>query len=567
MMNNFSKILLLACMFAFGLFSSCNEEETPKRKPTVTSTPSTMEGAEGEKFTITVNWSAEAGIAGLTCSSPAINIPSGLSGTNGTFDTEFTLGSEDETVTFIIVDLDGAESSDSFIATVSAIKTITDDDLIGGETYNFTKDKQYLLDGLVYLEKGGKLNIEAGTIIKFKKSPSSSDPTSVLIITRGAQIFAEGTSEAPIIFTAEVDDVTQQSLLPSENQQWAGLVILGSAPVMKSGNTLLQIEGISTNEPRGRYGWGDSDFPSASATENSGTLKYVSIRYTGFALNGQSGDEIQGLTLGGVGSGTTIDYVESFSSDDDGIEIFGGTVDLKHFIVAFAADDSYDFDQGWRGTGQYLFALQGDGAISKYDHLGEWDGFGNASDNPFTAPNILNATFIGPGQNLADTLSDRAILWREGFAGKVINSIVTDVPNYAIQIRNEKGDNVSSCATITAPRDGYQSEIYSTTWSIIGPYDGNDINSALGGQCNDAIAPMLTDNDCVIVSDGILENISSRTSAIDPRPKNNFTGGTKSLSDLGILGEQTDYQGAFEPGQDLWLKGWSTLSKYGYTIQ
>ncbi len=566
-MKNFTKAFLAIAVFGFGFLYSCSEEEVPKRKPTVTATPGTIEGEEGEEFTITVNWSAEAGIQGLTCSSPGVSIPSSFTGISGTFDTNYTLGAEDETVTFTIVDEDGVESTDSFIATVSAIKTIIDSDLVGGQTYNFTKDKQYLLDGLVYLEKDGVLNIEAGTVIKFKKSPTTSDPTSALIITRGAQIFAEGTADEPIIFTAEADEVTQQSLLPSENQQWAGLVLLGSAPVMKDGVTTLQIEGISTSEPRGRYGYGDTDFPTVDPADNSGTLKYVSIRYTGFALNGQSGDEIQGLTLGGVGSGTTIDYVESFSSDDDGVEIFGGTVDLKHFIVAFAADDSYDLDQGWRGTGQYLFALQGDGTVSKYDHLGEWDGFGNPNDDPFTAPNILNATFIGPGQNLSDTLSDRAILWREGFAGKILNSIVTDVPNHAIQIRNEKGGEVSSCATITTPRDGYQSEIYSTTWAVIGPYDGSDINSALGGQCNDVIAPMLLNNDCSVLEDGILEDISGRTSGIDPRPISTFTGGTTSPSSLGIAGEETNYQGAFEPGQDLWLKGWSTLSKYGYTVQ
>lgn len=566
-MRNFNRVFFMIAVFGFVFLYSCSEEEMPKRKPTVTSTPGTIEGEEGESFSITINWAAEAGIASLTCSSPDITIPSDLDGISGTFDIDYTLGKDDDVVTFTIVDLDGVQSTDSFIVTVSAIKTITDADLVAGETYNFTKDKQYMLDGLVYLEKGGKLNIEAGTVIKFKKSPSSSDPTSALIITRGAQIFAEGTAAEPIIFTAEADDVTQQSLLPSENQQWAGLVLLGSSSVMKSGNTLLQIEGISTDEPRGRYGWGDTDFPTANDADNSGTLKYVSIRYTGFALNGQSGDEIQGLTLGAVGSGTTIDYVESFSSDDDGIEIFGGAVDLKHFIVAFAADDSYDFDQGWRGTGQYLFALQGDGSVSKYDHLGEWDGFGNASDDPFTAPNLLNATFIGPGQNLSDTLSDRAILWREGFAGKLVNSIVTDVPNYAIQIRNEKGDAVSSCATITTPRDGYQSEVYNTTWAVIGPYDGTDINTALGGQCNDLIAPMLTSNNCEVLVDGILEDITSRTKGIDPRPVSSFSGTTKTLSDLGIAGEETSYQGAFEPGKELWLKGWSTLSKYGYTIE
>ncbi|MCK5103300.1 MAG: hypothetical protein KAR17_10815 [Cyclobacteriaceae bacterium] len=217
-MKKITQLLLLTISVSFIFLSSCQEEETPKRKPTVTATPGTIEGEDGEKFTITVNWSAEAGIAGLSSSSPDVTVPSDLTGLSGTFETEYTLGAEDETITFTIVDNDGVESTDSFIATVSPLRTITDADLAGGQTYNFTKDKQYLMDGLVYLEKGGVLNIEAGTVIKFKKSPSTSDPTSALIIARGAKIEAVGTAEEPIIFTAEADDVTQQSLLPSENQ-------------------------------------------------------------------------------------------------------------------------------------------------------------------------------------------------------------------------------------------------------------------------------------------------------------------------------------------------------------
>jgi len=217
-MKNLKKLLFLSVALSFLLLNSCQKDEMPKRKPTVTATPGTIEGEDGEIFTITVNWSAESGIAELTCSSTDVKVPSGLSGSSGNFETEFTLGADDETVTFTITDNDGAKSTDSFIATVSAVKTITDADLAGGQTYTFTKDKQYLMDGLVYLEKGGVLNIEAGTVIKFRKSPSNSDPTSALIIARGAKIEAEGTAEEPIIFTAEADDVTQQSLLPSENQ-------------------------------------------------------------------------------------------------------------------------------------------------------------------------------------------------------------------------------------------------------------------------------------------------------------------------------------------------------------
>ena len=148
-MKKITQLLLLTISVSFIFLSSCQEEETPKRKPTVTATPGTIEGENGEKFTITVNWSAESGIAGLTSSSPDVTVPSDLTGSNGTFETEYTLGAEDETITFTIVDNDGVESTDSFIVTVSPLRTITDADLAGGQMYNFTKDKQYLMDGLV----------------------------------------------------------------------------------------------------------------------------------------------------------------------------------------------------------------------------------------------------------------------------------------------------------------------------------------------------------------------------------------------------------------------------------
>ena len=143
-MKKLNLLLLIFAIFGFVFLHSCTEEEMPKRKPTVTATPGTIEGEEGEKFTITVNWVAEAGITSLTCSSPQVTVPADLTGTNGSFEIEYTLGDDEEVVTFTIVDQDGVQSTDSFIITVSANVTITDADLIGDETYNFTKDKQYL---------------------------------------------------------------------------------------------------------------------------------------------------------------------------------------------------------------------------------------------------------------------------------------------------------------------------------------------------------------------------------------------------------------------------------------
>ncbi len=563
-MNSGRSMLLSMVLSSLLIMASCNGTDNPApAKPVISANPTTVSGIEGETVDVNINWSAPAGVKTVSASTNNATVPSTIGGANGSFISKVTLGEANMQITYTITDIENQSTTTSVDVVIGTI-VIRDNDLVGGLTYNWSKDHTYLVDGLVFLEKGGKLNIEAGTIVKFRKVPTSSDPTSALIITRGAQIFAEGTADSPVIFTAEADQVTSQSLMPSENGQWGGLILLGSAPVMKNGNTLLNIEGISTGEPRGQYGFGDAGFPEADPNDNSGTLKYVSIRYTGYALNGQAGDEIQGLTLGAVGAGTTLDFVESFSSDDDGIEIFGGTVRLKHFAVAFASDDSYDFDQGWRGSGQYLFALQGDGIISKYDHGGEWDGFGTPSDNPFSAPNLSNCTFVGPGVNAQNPLRDRAILWREGFAGKLINTIISDYPGYGIRITADEGDN-SSCNAITDPRDGFQAELLNITWSAIGNYDGTDIGSIIEGDCTDKIITAMTGHN-VVQSGQILANISSRTGGIDPRPASGSdAGNTYDVSVFGL--EKTGYRGAFKPGDDLWLKGWTALSSYGFTIQ
>ncbi|MEN0051825.1 MAG: T9SS C-terminal target domain-containing protein, partial [Bacteroidota bacterium] len=145
--------------------------------------------------------------------------------------------------------------------------TITDADL-GAETYNWTSDKTYLLDGFVFLEEGGVLNIEAGTVVKGIEAPSTSDNASALIITRGAQIFANGAEDAPIIFTSEIDDTNDaEDLTPNDRGLWGGLIILGNA-VIANPTPETRIEGIPEGEDRALFGGMDD-------TDNSGSLSYV----------------------------------------------------------------------------------------------------------------------------------------------------------------------------------------------------------------------------------------------------------------------------------------------------
>jgi hypothetical protein len=209
----------------------------------------------------------------------------------------------------------------------------------------WTNDKVYELQGKVVVDGGATLTIEAGTIIKGQEGTGTN--ASALIIARGSKIAANGTAAAPIIFTSILDNITTgqtsgTNLTETDNGKWGGIIVLGDAPISAGdGDDEAQVEGIPATETYGAYG-------GANATDNSGTINYVSIRHGG-ALIG-AGNEINGLTLGGVGSGTVINNIEVVANLDDGIEFFGGTVDVTNAVVAFQGDDGIDIDMNYSGT-------------------------------------------------------------------------------------------------------------------------------------------------------------------------------------------------------------------------
>jgi len=187
------------------------------------------------------------------------------------------------------------------------------------------------------------LTIEPGVIVKGNAGTGSN--ATALMIARGGTLMAEGTETSPIIFTSLSDNilpgqVTSPNLSPDLDGLWGGLLILGNAPIAASVSP-KQIEGIPPSDANGLYGGTDP-------TDNSGVIKYVSIRHGGANIG--EGNEINGLTLGGVGSRTIIENVEIIANQDDGIEWFGGTVNVKNAVVWNAGDDAIDTDQGWGGT-------------------------------------------------------------------------------------------------------------------------------------------------------------------------------------------------------------------------
>lgn len=256
------------------------------------------------------------------------------------------------------------------------------------ENETWTANNVYILDGKVVVDEGITLTIEAGTIIKAEKGQEAS--ASALVVDQGGKLIANGTAEAPIIFTSVDDNIEPgqkagTSLDEKATGLWGGVIVLGRAPISVDADAeTAHIEGIPVNEPYGQYG---GDQPN----DNSGSLKFVSIRHGGITI-GQD-NEINGLTLGGVGSGTVIQNIEIVGNQDDGIEWFGGTVNSSNLLTWAHGDDGLDVDQEYTGTISNAVVIQGDEPGSAF----ELDGpEGTTAGTPFIMKDI---TVFANGKN------------------------------------------------------------------------------------------------------------------------------------------------------------------------
>jgi hypothetical protein len=278
--------------------------------------------------------------------------------------------------------------------------------------------KVWLLKGRVSVEPGTTLTIPAGTIIK--AAAGTGADASTLIIARGAKIEALGTVDAPIIMTSISDNiqiggtypVNGPSLSVESRGLWGGLLVLGNAPASFTGDVSeLQIEGIPTSDTNGLYGGNDPE-------DNSGTLEYLSIRHGGAEIG--EGNEINGLTLGGVGSGTTINHIEVIANVDDGIEFFGGTVNASNLLVWGQGDDAIDIDQGYAGTIDGALVI----LTAASDHGFEVDGPEGSATGRFTLKNatVIGATFNCGALGVDGEMAD----FRKGATGDVLNILFSN---------------------------------------------------------------------------------------------------------------------------------------------
>ncbi|MCH1510584.1 MAG: hypothetical protein L7T84_15360 [Akkermansiaceae bacterium] len=402
------------------------------------------------------------------------------------------------------------------------------------------------------------LTITPGTVIAASGSTTGTNGLDVgtLVITRDGKIDAAGTAENPIVFTSveeaefihaiDIDGVdginTTKPDPVVDGGLWGGVIILGNAPINfydSATNNLGEnsVEGFATNAAGDNILYGGND-----PGDNSGILRYASLRFGGFefALD----EEINGLTMGGVGAGTTIDHIEVVGNTDDGFEWFGGTVNTSHLFALYCQDESFDLDEGHQGTHQFWFAVQSN--FSDYGTEadgGNKTGAGVKTGNPMTLAKVYNATYVGaPDANDAFRLKDN-------YAGQFHNSIFSDIGDNLVRIDD----------TDTAGQVGVNLKFTNNIFGTPGnaqTHGGQPVQeAALIAQTGNA-----TDTDPMFTTLGV--NGDGEVNSIDPRPAaaspawgGSLTAGAPS---------SVSYKGAF--GANNWLSGWSYGSTEGIVV-
>ncbi len=431
-------------------------------------------------------------------------------------------------ISIIILVFSGCRKSEYII---EYTETITD--LGGGTgTTTWSSDKTYLISGFVFVNDGQVLTIEPGTVIRAKTGQGTL--SSALIVARGARIIAEGTNTEPIIFTVENDDL-EGSVPVDAKGLWGGLIILGDAIINTDAGEEL-IEGIPVSEPRGIYGGVNDD-------DNSGILRYVSIRHGGTNIG--EGNEINGLTLGGVGRQTIIDHIEVIANADDGVEIFGGSVNLKNMVISYCGDDAFDFDLGYHGKCQFLLAINNEDSDLGIECSGGLDPLPLL---PGTFPVFHNLTIFGDKNNETTPL----IHFSSYGAASINNSIFVDAGSgVAIYNSGKTGDSYSL----------FENGVLTLNSNIFGLADENKpLIYCYNNEGSDFTTEISILNDSIQSWSNIYDEVLANNDGIYQILPENTVFENMAEYDNGWY-EQVTYKGAF--GSENWIENWTLLQQSG----
>jgi hypothetical protein len=375
-------------------------------------------------------------------------------------------------------------------------------------------DTVYTITGIVVVDDGASLTIPAGTTVL----GSTTVQPSALIVRQGGQLFSLGTAEAPVIFTSANEEGSRK------RGDWGGVVINGRSQCNFPAGQCVG-EGAS-----GPYGGDVLD-------DNSGTITFTRIEFAGYEVS--FGNELNALTLNGVGSGTTIHHVQVHYGSDDGVELFGGTVDLKYILATGISDDSFDYSTGWSGRGQFWIAQQDpDDGDNGFEVDGNEDDY-NAT--PLTDPLIYNVTLVGKGLDGVggtDGESVDGLRLRRGTGGDIFNAIVVGFGKSGIDIDNEETVGrlsvqnsiiARNAVDVGTDSDGFQDLIYTEEW-----------NNVIGVD-PEMVSPFNRDSP------------DFRTSQV-------LVGATPPND--GFFDVNATFIGAVDPSQTTqWFEGWTTFSK------
>ena len=491
-----------------------------------------------------------------------------------------------------------ALAATSLAALASAGNVVVNSNIVGNVVW--TADNCYELQADVYIEPGSTLTIEAGTVIASGDIFDNS-----LTVTRGAQLFINGTRSNPVIFTSQNDVATwdvdashpsggnpQTGTWRATAAEWGNLNILGNGYISSSGGdceanvtNVEQMEGL-TDPVFSLYG-------GANDGDDSGDINYVSLRYGGRVQ--ADAVELNGLSMGGVGNGTDISYIEIMNNIDDGIEIWGGTVNIDHVTIWNIGDDSFDLDQGWRGSAQFGLIVQGYSLINNNqgsgfgDNIFEIDGAESSLNHPRVNTVLYNFTSIGnplDGDFGADLSENARVQWRQSIFMDVGDDLVTDGGNY-----DEPGLDFATTWTtafsadnVTGCNGNDQAFLYGDTQkegNLLQIYDSVIFNSPLSGDAAvDAEIQNVANNNVVLPASSPIVSITRDVTlqnpqfkdvenviGIDPRAANDAVVAADTASQTLYNGrfESVGYRGAFGPNAgDNWLCGWTAADAYGF---
>ena len=370
------------------------------------------------------------------------------------------------------------------------------------------------LSTLIVVTNNATLTIEPGVIVK-------GDNGSALVISRGAKLNAAGTAASPIIFTSSKPEGSRAS------GDWGGVVLLGSATINLAGGE-GNIEGMPAG-PASLYGGTDD-------ASSCGSLTYVRIEFAGYVFG--TDNELNGLTVGGCGSATELDFIQSHLGKDDGVEMFGGTANIKHLLVTQATDDSLDFDQGWRGNVQFL-AIQQSASVG--DKAIEGDNLKDVVDStPRSRPTIFNASIVGSGAN-----AEQGGLHIRRGAGLILkNSIVANFQAGAIDL-----DGATVTALVGDSTLDFSNIDFFGNGADQFPADTNDADFDEAAYFGDAAKGFVTVDPQFASTSLTAPDFATGNTAVE-------SGGA---TPTGAFFDATaTYHGAFAPTGAAWTAGWTS---------